>query len=125
MVRTGIARLEFVHYSAHGSTGDFAHLASECAADQDRFWEFHDQLMSRNRGPYNQAGASAYAATLGMDAEQFEQCLDGRTHAESIRQSLRDARGLGVSFTPVLFVDGQRVQATADAVIAAAKAAAE
>ena len=75
MVRTGIARLEFVHYSAHGSTGDFAHLASECAADQDRFWEFHDQLMSRNRGLYNQAGARAHAATLGMDAEQFEQCL--------------------------------------------------
>ena len=71
MVKTGIARFEFVHYSAHGATGDFAHLVSECAADQDRFWEFHDQLMSRNRNLYNQAGASAYAGTLGMDVEQF------------------------------------------------------
>ncbi len=125
MVKTGIARFEFVHYSAHGATGDFAHLVSECAADQDRFWEFHDQLMSRNRNLYNQAGASAYAGTLGMDVEQFGRCLSERTHAEKIRQSLRDARALGVSFTPVLFVDGQRVQASADAVIAAAKAAAE
>ena len=125
VVKTGIARFEFVHYSAHGATGDFAHLVSECAADQDRFWEFHDQLMSRNRNLYNQAGASAYAGTLGMDVEQFGRCLSERTHAEKIRQSLRDARALGVSFTPVLFVDGQRVQASADAVIAAAKAAAE
>ena len=125
MVATGIARFEFVHYSVHGSTGDFAHLVSECAADQDRFWEFHDQLMARNRSLYNAAGASAYAATLAMDTEQFEQCLSERTHAGKIRQSVRDARALGVSFTPVLFVAGRRVQATADGVIAAAKAAAE
>ena len=81
--------------------------------------------MARNRNLYNAAGASAYAATLGMDAEQFEQCLSGRTHAGKIRQSLRATRALGVSFTPVLFVDGRRVQPTAGAVIAAAKAAAE
>ena len=81
--------------------------------------------MVPNRSLYNAAGASAYAATLAMDAEQFEQCLSERTHAEKIRQSLRDARALGVSFTPVLFVNGRRVQPTADAVIAAAKAAAE
>ena len=114
-----------MHYPAHGAASDFTHLASECAADQDRFWEFHDQLMARNARLYSPGGAGAYAEQLGMDREAFDQCISDKTYQGRVRDSLREARAQGVSFTPVIFVDGRRVQPTADAVIAAAKAAAQ
>lgn len=125
LIATGIARLEFVHYPQHGAASDFAHNAAECAADQGRFWEFHDRLMEGDAALYGPAGATALASELGMDTGEFGACIADRRYLGYVREQQRDARADGVSFTPTIRVNGRGVDATADAVIAAARAAAE
>lgn len=107
----------------HGQS-EFAALATECAADQDAFWGAHDRYMAGgNRSLYQRSGAVAMARDLGLDTGEFGRCMDERRHIEAIEEQQRGGFALGVRATPVIFVDGERVDATASAVIEAVRAA--
>jgi len=54
-----------------------------------------------------------YAATLGLDVEDFAGCLDSDRHADVISANMRLGIELGVSGTPTIFVskgDGRSVR---------------
>lgn len=87
--------------------------ASECAADQGRFWDYHDALMSRSgtsRDVFSKASLKQYAVELGLDTATFNACVDGDQHLEEVYQSVNEARGLGVQSTPTFFINGQKVE---------------
>ena len=108
----------------HGQS-EFAALATECAADQDAFWAAHDRYMAAgDPSLYRRSGAVAMARDLGLDTAEFGACLDERRHIEAIEEQQRAGFALGVRSTPVVLVDGERVDATASAVIEAVRAAA-
>ena len=46
----------------------------------------------------------SYAATVGLDVEDFAGCLDSDRHAEVVSANLRLGMELGVSGTPTIFV---------------------
>ena len=106
LVRTGQARFEFRHYPAHTNSG-FAAEAMECAADQsgNAFWQFHDEYMTSSALRGSRSRAFEYAEEIGLDADQFKQCMDDRTHRDRVNEDLRAARSAGVRFTPTIFVD--------------------
>lgn len=125
MVQTGLARFEFRHMPLHGQS-EFAALATECAADQDAFWAAHDRYMAGGDSSlYRRSGAVAMARELGLDTAEFGACIDEERHIEAIQAQQRAAFGRNIRSSPVLLVDGQRVDATASAVIEAVRAAAE
>lgn len=108
------------------SQSEFAALATECAADQDAFWAAHDRYMARPPSTlYRRAGAVAMARDLGLDTEEFGTCLDERRHIPAIQAQQRAAQAQNIRSTPTILVNGQRVDATASAVIAAVREAAE
>lgn len=124
-MKTGLARYEFRHLPLH-SQSEFAAMSVECAGDQDAFWQFHDRYMSGfDRSLYQRAGAVALAEELDLNAEEFGQCLDERRHAAKIEEDFAFARARGFRSTPQLLVNGTRVGANAESVIAAVRAAAE
>ena len=124
-MRTGIARFEYRHYVIFGAQSEFSALATECGADQGAFWDFHDEYMSGRASLYARAGAIGLAEDLGLDAEEFTACIDDERHLPAIEAAQRQARSEGISGTPTLTVNGQRVASSAASVIAAARAAAE
>jgi protein-disulfide isomerase len=82
--------------------------AAGCANEQGKFWEFHDLLFA------NQAtlGVDAYkqhAVTLGLNAEQFNACLDGDKYASEVAADVKDGNSYGVSGTPTFFINGVRL----------------
>jgi protein-disulfide isomerase len=92
--------------------------AAVCAREQGRFWEFH-QLLFANQGAFSQQSPSRallrrFADASGLDVDQFEACLDeGRR--DEVRASTKKAKEeLGVNSTPTFFVNGQRLQLSAD-----------
>ena len=98
--------------------------AAEAAADQDRYWEMHDRLLS-------QEGLSASdlyraASDVGLDLERFSDDLRHRRFAARVAEDVRSADASGVSGTPTFFVNGRRhhgaydVESLATAVRAAA-----
>ena len=135
-MRTGLARIEFVHVLQHGVTGEFVSEATECAADQGAFWLFHQTYMT-NAEPlppqgfrylYRRDGAVWLAEQYGLDAEQLGRCLDENTHVRTINDATRraraEARDPGGSIrTPAIYVESRRVGATADQVITAVREA--
>ncbi len=95
-----------------------AALATECAGDQDHWWEFHDHYFARpGREAYTRDGAVAIAADFGLDTGQFAQCIDDRTHIDRIYDQHLDAVANGLSSTPAITVNGQRAPSAADALI--------
>jgi len=83
-----------------------AHLASAAAADQGRFWEYHDKLFG-NPGKLARAELIKYAQELGLDMKRFEDGLAGGRGKTAIEADLAEARALGATGTPSFFVNGR------------------
>jgi len=84
--------------------------ASECAADQDKFWEYHDLLFSRqngeNQGAFSSDKLKGFAKELALDTQAFDQCLDSGQFKAVVEQQNAVARQLGVQSTPSFLVNG-------------------
>jgi protein-disulfide isomerase len=80
--------------------------ASLCADDQGKFWEMHDALFA-DRSKLPVAELKKTAAALSLDTAKFDQCLDSGTHAERIKQDLREGTEVGVTGTPAIFINGR------------------
>ena len=80
--------------------------ASECAADQGKFFEYHDLLYAG--GNLDTASLKQYAALLGLDTEQFDACLDGGLKAAVIEKDLQEGLSIGVDGTPTFYINNKR-----------------
>ncbi len=94
-----------------GPESQWAAEASECAAEQDAFWEYHDLLYDRqageNQGAYNKENLKQFAVDLGLDAQSFDDCLDSGRYSSMVRTQTATAQSLGVRGTPAFLVNGQ------------------
>ena len=71
--------------------------ASECAGDQDKFWEYADILFEK--GP-NKADLVPHAEELGLDVAEFQDCLDSDKYAQKVKDQMAAGSKAGVSGTP-------------------------
>ena len=83
--------------------------AGRCAAEQGKFWEYHDQMFG-NQEHLQPDDLKKYAAATGMDATKFGECLDSSKYAERVRDGVAAGMRLGVNSTPTLYVNGRRVE---------------
>lgn len=84
--------------------------ASECAADQDAFWEYHEKLFAsqsgENQGTFNKDKLKELAAELGLDTETFNECLDSGKHTMAVQEATQIAQSIGVRSTPAFLING-------------------
>jgi len=113
-VDTGKVRLIYRHLAFIGDESTWAAEASECANEQGRFWEYHDKLYEEqageNEGAFKEDNLKRFAAELGLDTEQFNQCFDSRVYRDQVQADINDARQRRINATPSLLVDGQYIQ---------------
>lgn len=83
-----------------------AAAASECAAEQERFYEYIEVLFD-NQGALEDADLMGYATDLGLDVDAFTTCLESDRHGERINSDREDAIDLGATGTPIFFINGQ------------------
>lgn len=84
--------------------------ASECAADQDKFWEFHDTIFQNQdllAGGVTQL--KTWAKEIGLNSSQFDSCLDSGEKAERVTSDMADGSQFGVTGTPAFFVNGTKI----------------
>jgi protein-disulfide isomerase len=95
----------------------YAALAAQCAGEQGKFWEMHDQLFSNHQ--WAQTGKNPaslfrdFARTIGLDIDKYDACVDGQRYAGRIQASVQEGEALGVRGTPSFFVGGQLFQGRA------------
>ena len=103
-IQTGKAKLAYKHFplSFHPSAEPAA-IASECAKEQGKFWEFHgkifdnQQLLSKN--PY-----SGWAKELGLDVTKFDSCVSSAKYKQDVQSDFSEGSNLGVSGTPTFYI---------------------
>ena len=84
--------------------------ASECAADQGKFWEFLDTDYV-NQEKLNTDMLSQWAKDLGLDTNLFGRCLSSGIKKDEILAEYKKGQGVGVNGTPTFFVNGKKVDA--------------
>ncbi len=79
--------------------------ASHCAAEQGKFWEYHDLLLA-NPAMLQQAGFVEHARKLQLDEKRFEACLTSGKFRSAVQSDYQDGLRAGVNGTPGFFVNG-------------------
>jgi len=82
--------------------------AGHCAAEQGKFWEYHDRLFA-NQQAMQITDLKKYAADLGLDAATFNECLDSSKHGDRVREGVAQGSRLGVNSTPTMYINGRLV----------------
>jgi len=83
--------------------------ASECAAEQDKFWEMHDKMFE-NQKKLSVADLKEYTKQIGLDAEKFNSCLDSGRTSDFVEANLQEGLNKGVGATPTFFFNGQKIE---------------
>ena len=102
-------RLVFKHLPLEGHRNSFpAARAAYCAAEQDRFWQFHDALFStRDLSP---PVLQQIAADLGLAPAKFQACLNSEQSRAAIVKDLEAAKLFRIDSTPSFIVNGKLIK---------------
>ena len=102
-------RLVFKHMPLEGHRNSLpAARAAYCAAEQDRFWQFHDALFaSRNLSP---GLFEEVANNLGLGVPKFRACLDSEQSRTAIVKDIETARLFRIESTPSFIVNGKLIK---------------
>lgn len=96
--------------------------ATECAADQGKFWEYAEVVFTKQEDLSSRA-LRDWAAELKFDTALFERCLSSKIKRDTVLADQEEGRKLGVSGTPSFFVNDQRVESDVEAIGKAVDAA--
>lgn len=94
-----------------------AMLAAEAgvaAAEQGKFWAFHDQVFA-SFGHLERADLERFAAAVGLDLAKFRAALDDRRYHDAVVAEVAAAQALGIDGTPMMFINGIALSGARDA----------
>ena len=108
-IDTGKVRFTYKHLAVLGPDSVRAAEASECAAEQDTFWDFHNQVFldqAQNRSQLNVENLVGLANDIDLDTDAFRECLESGRYNNQVNQESMVVRNLGVNGTPGFVVNG-------------------
>ena len=116
-VRPGTLRIEArdLAFLGRGSFDESLELAvgATCAAEQDRYWQFHDLVFwnqgRENRGDHDAAFIGRVADQAMLDRAAFDACIGRNDVRTEVRSTTTAAAAAGIDRTPTLVVNGQRI----------------
>jgi len=91
--------------NAHPQALDAA-IAARCAQDQGQFWEYHDKLL-KNGFIINAQNLLNTAGELNLNQQTFQNCIASKITLPIIEHTLNEAKALGVTGTPTIFLNGK------------------
>ncbi len=111
-VDTGKVAFVYKHSAFLGQESVWAAQAAECAADQGKFWEFHDMLFAKqngeNVGTFTKDNLLKYAKELNdLDMTKFEPCLKNDDTLQRVSGDTQEGGQAGVRGTPTFFINGK------------------
>ena len=89
--------------------------AAECAGDQGKFWEYHDKVFGEQEKlgegtiSYAIKDIKKWAGEIGLDSDEFNQCLNAEKYKEEVEKDYNDGVKYGVTGTPTLFINGRKI----------------
>ncbi|MBI5079606.1 DsbA family protein [Candidatus Wolfebacteria bacterium] len=109
-VKTGKVKFIYRDFAFLGQESIWAAEAARCAGEQGKFWQYHDYLFNNqkreNQGDFSKNNLKSFAASLGLDKEKFNACVDSEKYAALIQEETKTGGEAGVSGTPASFING-------------------
>ena len=121
-VKTGKMQIIYNHLPILGKGESVqAAIASQCAADQNKFWQYHNLLFlteakagqadTNNEkidvGRFSNDKLKQYASDLGLDRTAFDKCLDNNSEKITLlADQSRQAKSFGINGTPGFLING-------------------
>lgn len=90
-----------------------AAMAAECAAEQDKFWQYHNLLFD-NQQRLERQFLIAYAGRLGLDVTRFTACLGSEAARARVERDAKQGAQLGIDSTPTVFINGRTIKGALD-----------
>ena len=109
-IDTGMVNLYYVDVKYIGGDSHTASIATYCAQDQGRYWEYHDILFENQRGVHSgwasASNLAGFAEDIGLDTAVFESCLQSSEQRERLDFNAEQGTAHGVRGTPHFIIVG-------------------
>ena len=110
-VETGKVKMLFKDFIVVNEDSINAASAAHCANDQEMFWSYHATLYNNWDGEGigwpSTKQLREFASALGLDLNEFSECMSKSKWKELVLSSHEDGRVLGVDATPTFFIMDQ------------------
>ncbi len=85
--------------------------AANCAKDQGKYWEYFSMIFEEQERLSEEENSPVleWAKRLGLDTEQFLECLKTHKYAREALEDADEGAKAGVDATPTFFVNGKRL----------------
>ena len=107
-IKTGKVKLIFKDFPLNGPDSKLAAEASYCAHDQDKYWEYHDQLYENwageRTGWITREALSEFAKSINLDTSEFNKCLNESKYENKINSIYEFGKQIGIDATPSFLV---------------------
>jgi len=103
-----------------------AAMASECAAEQNEFWNYKSILFANYTGldgQFSDARLEAFAKFIKLNLDQFKTCMAESRYQAKLDEGLNLGVTMGVKGTPSVFVNGVSVLPGIDEILQAVQKA--
>jgi protein-disulfide isomerase len=80
--------------------------ASLAAAEQGKFWQYHDKLFA-NQQNLDRASLEKYAGEVGLDVKRFKAALDSGKFTKRVEEDSAAGAAAGANGTPTFFINGR------------------
>lgn len=82
--------------------------AGQCAHEQGKFWEFHDLIYdNENPGVIGKDDLQSDAVKIGLDMDQFNECVDSHRYQDKVNQQQHEAFEIGFRGSPAFLVNNK------------------
>lgn len=85
-------------------------LATECASEQGKFWEYTDLIYQEtgSNDSLDLAKLPEYAQRVGLNVGKFQKCFDDKKYADRVQADADDAVAAGARGTPYSVLVGPK-----------------
>lgn len=103
-VNTGKVNFVFRDFPLNGPDSVLAAEAAYCADDQNKYWQYHDELYNNwggeRTGWVNQKSLDQFATNVGLDLNQFDQCMSDKKYENKVLENQKFGQEIGIDGTP-------------------------
>jgi protein-disulfide isomerase len=107
-VKTGKVKLIFKDFPLNGPDSFLAAQAAYCAQDQERYWQFHNELYKNwageRTGWITRNSLEKFANTINLNLDEFNKCLDEKKYEQKVTTLHEFGKEIGIDATPSFLV---------------------
>ncbi|MDF2422305.1 MAG: DsbA family protein [Nitrosopumilus sp.] len=107
-VKTGKVKIVFKDFPLNGPDSLLAAEATHCAQDQEKYWQYHDELYDNwggeRTGWVTRESLGKFAITVNLDLDKFNKCLDDHKYQNKVMSLHEFGKKIGIDATPSFLV---------------------